>query len=160
MKPFVAILLGVLSSGASADGFFPSRWMAFGPMAHWNFGKEGVRFSFGAELSYWQWVEGNDTRHSFWQGLDLGIEFQGSTRRVYSEYQVGQIFFGSSIGGVVEWSRDRTSLGFQAGLWGNCFVGGDLRGRYFPGQPPVLAPGLYGRIPLPLQGRDIPMGGA
>lgn len=116
-------------------------WM-FGPMLHFNFGDDKVRASFGIELSYWNY-------ESFPYSFDAGLEFEKKKIRIYSEAQCGVGVAGISAGPVMEFRTDETklNLGFQGSLWGNYFLGFDLRYRAIAGGS-YFCPGTYFKLPL------------
>jgi len=117
--------------------------ITFGPNI--NF-KNGFRvYSFGFEIAYWKTP--TDYPDPIY-GLDIGVEWfrdisankSGRTRpdglfrkniRIYSEAQVGQMYYGASLGPFLEIKRsvlgNKINLGIQSTLWGNWILGLDFR---------------------------------
>lgn len=120
----------------------------FGPMLHVNFGEEKKRVSVALELSYWNY-------ENFPYSFDGGIEIEKHRIRLYSEAQTGIGLAGLSIGPVLEFRGDEKKLkaGFQTSLWGNYFLGFDLRLRKIAKQT-YICPGTYVKIPLGIYGDD------
>lgn len=115
-------------------------WMV-GPMIHYNIGGEKSRFSYALELSYWDY-------DGFPYSFDAGLEFQKQRVRLYTEAQTGIGVAGLSLGPVLEFQTDnsRIKAGIQGSVWGNYFLGFDLRFRKI--DDTYFCPGTYFKIPI------------
>lgn len=147
MKMLFVVLFSLYSFANSASDF--ARVLTFGPMIHLNFGGDKMQISWALELAYWQSFD--ESRGYHFHGVDLGIEFQGRTKRIYSEYQNGYSLFGGSAGPVLEYSYGDWKYGLQGGAWGAFVAGVDVRVRYMLANEFVLAPGWFVKWPLPLK---------
>ncbi len=153
MKTSVPLLLATLALPA-CPASLPARAISFGPMLHWNFGGGDVKFSWALEAAYWQTVGDPPSGNSHLHGIDVGMEFEGDTRRIYAEYQRGEIVFGGSVGPVLEFTESSSQFGVQAGVWGAVFAGGDLRMRYVGKDGFAFAPGVFLKLPADLNNGD------
>lgn len=155
MKSIHSLLL-LLVSTSFGSGSSPARALTVGPMLHWNFGGGEVLFSWGAEVAYWQtFVDRSQHLH----GVDVGIEFEGRTRRLYAEYQYGGMVYGGSVGPLVEFSSNQTKFGLQGSVWGSLFMGGDLRIRHVFDRGQIVSPGLFLKLPIDLNNGDYGVSG-
>ena len=113
----------------------------FGPMLHINFGNSQHRLSFGFEAAYWNYEH-------LPYSIDGGIEFEKSKIRIYSEGQIGIGVAGICAGPVLEinTSEKKIYLGPQASVWGNYFLGVDLRWRRIA-KSVYFCPGVYFKVP-------------
>jgi len=153
MKSLITILIIALAtSGFTAN--FPAKAISFGPLWHWNFGGEKVKFSWAFEVAYWQSYGHPEVAEPHLHGFDLGIEFQGDTRRIYGEYQNGLILVGGSIGPVLEMREGQYKFGLQSGLWGAFIAGLNIRALYLLNDGFTFAPGLFLKLPLDLNNGD------
>jgi hypothetical protein len=116
-------------------------WMV-GPMLHFNFGNKEIHTSFGIELSYWNY-------DNFPYSFNGALEFEKKKIRLYGEAQCGIAVAGLSMGPVMEFRTDegKLKLGLQGSVWGNYFLGFDLRYRYISGGS-VISPGVYVKLPV------------
>ena len=116
-------------------------WM-IGPMLHCNFGNHKVRCSWGIEVSYW------NIGH-FPYSFDAAVEYEKHKIRLYSEAQTGIGFAGVSLGPLIEYKTDEKKIngGFQWSVWGNYFIGIDLRYR-ITGDKSYFCPGIYAKLPI------------
>lgn len=111
-----------------------------GPMLHLNIGGEKIRPSFGLEFAYWNY---NDFPYS----MDFGFDIQKGAFRIYTEAQTGLGLAGLSAGPYWEIKKAAPDkIGLQASVWGNYFLGGDLRFRFAKGET-IFAPGIYAKLP-------------
>jgi hypothetical protein len=108
-----------------------------GPMLHFNIGGEKVRASWSVEFAYWNF-------NHFPYSVDFAAEFEKQKIRFYSEAQTGIGIAGISAGPVLEIQTDagKAKLGVQGSVWGNYYLGGDLRLRGIDGHL-FFAPGVY-----------------
>jgi len=108
-----------------------------GPMLHVNIGNEKVRASWSLEFAYWNF------RH-FPYSFDFCAEFEKKRIRLYSEAQTGIGIAGISAGPVMEIQTDesKVKLGLQGSVWGNYFLGFDLRFRTIDNKF-FFCPGTY-----------------
>jgi hypothetical protein len=107
-------------------------------MLHLNIGNGKSHVSFGLEIAYWN-------IHHLPYGFDLGVDFEKSTFRVYSEAQTGLYLAGIAAGPYMEIKRaNPVKAGLQTSLWANAFIGVDLRARFTKGKD-TFSPGLYGK---------------
>jgi hypothetical protein len=127
--------------------FLPSLFAAqsiwtIGPMLHVNFGDEKIKASFGLEAAYWNFTK-------FPYSVDLGLEIEEGKFRLYTEAQTGVGVAGISAGPVLEIQTEdsKGKFGFQASVWGNYFLGFDLRGRWVDSKT-FFCPGTYVKIPI------------
>jgi hypothetical protein len=122
-----------------------SIWTA-GPMLHVNFGGEKTKASFAIEFAYWNFSH-------FPYSCDMAVEFEKQKVRLYAEAQTGIGLAGISCGPVVEFqtSERKTKLGIQTSVWGNYYLGFDLRYRYID-DTSYLCPGVY--VKAGFNGRD------
>jgi hypothetical protein len=143
----LAILL--LASSAAAQGLMApgQSWAFVGPMVHFNFGNKEHHISIGLEGSYWK--DAFQNQNAPFLGADAGFEYEfGGKWRVYAEAQAGGIL-GLSAGPVLEIGDGRSRLGMQSSLW-YCFILGlDMRWRYTGSS--AWSPGIFGKMPLPIQ---------
>lgn len=149
------ILLSVVSLAISTSGLsLPARALSIGPMWHWNFGGDKNEFSWALEVAYWQTYGNPPSGTIHLHGIDFGIEFQNRTRRIYCEYQRGEVVYGASIGLVLEFNKARTNFGIQGSTWGAFFAGVDFRLRYVLDKGTVIAPGAFLKLPVDLNDGD------
>jgi hypothetical protein len=122
-------------------------WM-LGPMLHFNFGGEKRHISFALELAYWNYDK-------FPYSFDGGIEFEKQKIRLYSEVQTGIGVAGLAAGPLIEFQTKEKTIkgGFQGSLWGNYFLGFDLRVRR-TGKETFFSPGTYFKVPLGIFGHQ------
>lgn len=153
IKTITVFILLVLSASAYS-ATLPARAISFGPMWHWNFGGDEMKFSWAFEASYWQTYGNPKIGEPHLHGIDAGIEFQGKARRIYGEYQNGFIFLGGSVGPVIEISEGKYNYGIQSGMWGSLFVGLDIRMRYVVENGLTFAPGVFLKLPIDLNNGD------
>ena len=115
-----------------------------GPMLHINFGGDKPHISYAIESSYW------DLSH-FYYGVDAGFEFEPKAKktRIYSEIQTGFGLAGIALGPLLEINRTekKIHLGIQTSIWGNYFIGVDLRKRWVD-KTKYRCAGLYLKIPF------------
>ncbi len=116
--------------------FSQSIWTA-GPMLHINIGNDKVRASWGFEFAYWNFSH-------FPYSYDFCTEFEKKRIRLYGEVQTGFGLGGISAGPVLEIQTDVPAirLGFQTSIWGNYFLGFDLRYRRIDNKS-FFCPGTY-----------------
>lgn len=109
----------------------------FGPMLHVNFGGERTNASFGFELAYWNFSH-------FPYSYDFGTDFSKKRIRLYSECQTGFGLAGIAAGPVLEIQTDKPAikLGLQTSIWGNYYLGFDLRFRFID-KKTFFCPGTY-----------------
>lgn len=140
MKKFILIIFLILNSLLSFSQI-KQVWMV-GPMFHLNIGDSKLRGSFGIEAAYWNYEH-------FPYSYDFAIEFEKQKIRFYSEVQTGIGIAGISLGPVLEIRTNEAKLkaGFQTSVWGNYFLGFDLRYRNVGGDS-YFCPGTYFKIPL------------
>ena len=121
---------------SSSFSFSQTLWTV-GPMLHINLGKEKPTMSYGLEFAYW------NSSH-FPYSVDMAVEFERHLFRVYSEIQTGIGIAGVSAGPVLEFSSEKPllSLGFQSSIWGNYFLGADIRTRFIR-KKFLFCPGVY-----------------
>lgn len=149
------ILLVVISLANSANSAsVPARAISIGPMLHWNFGGEKQIFSWAVEAAYWQTAGTPRYGNRYLHGVDFGIEFQGQSKRIYCEYQRGEIIYGGSVGPVMEWNESGSHFGVQGSVWGAMLAGVDLRLRYTSNHGMVFAPGAFLKLPNDLNNGD------
>lgn len=131
-KTFLIVLFTLATSvTGSAQHIF-----SIGPMFHLNIGAKQYKPSIGLEFAYWN-------LESFPYSVDLGFDIEKSKFRIYSELQTGVAVAGISAGPVVEFKPDSpVQLGLQGSIWGNYYLGFDLRFRFMKGQN-YTAPGAY-----------------
>lgn len=111
----------------------------FGPMIHLNLG-EKIRPSIGLEFAYWNY-------NGFPYSIDFGFDIQKGAFRLYTEAQTGIGLAGISAGPFLEINKEASNkLGLQTSIWGNYYLGGDLRFRFAKGET-VFAPGVYAKLP-------------
>lgn len=158
-----SILQGLLLFLVPSLAFCESRlrYITAGPMLHWNFGTGRSGLSFGVEAAYWDYPPGAPLMDGgvevpgdgeIGYGLDLGMEWEKGKFRLYAEPQLGMTVAGIAIGPVLEWNTGKPGVqcGAQGSAWANpIFAGADVRGRMIGGGK-YLAPGLYGKLPIPL----------
>lgn len=149
------ILLSVLSLANQANSAStPARALSIGPMFHWNFGGDKDKFSWALETAYWQTVGNPQYGNTHLHGFDVGIEFQANTKRIYCEYQRGEIIYGGSFGPVLEFNEQGSYFGLQGSAWGSLLAGVDLRLRYTSNHGIVFAPGTFVKLPIDLNNGD------
>lgn len=117
-----------------------------GPMLHVNFGGGKAKVSYSVEVAYWNFS-------GFPYSIDFAAEFESKRIRLYSEAQTGVGVAGVAAGPVLEFQTDKsaTKLGLQVSLWGNYFLGFDLRYRVV-GSQSSFCPGIY--VKTGFAGRD------
>ena len=122
-----------------------SQIILVGPTLHYNIGGGEKRFSWGAELSYWNWqtIKGPDAPSI---GADIGFEFERGTIRIYSELQTGMVF-GASLGYAYIFSEKFRAGGFQSSLWASVYGGVELRYRRI-NKVNYFSPGGFLKVPL------------
>jgi hypothetical protein len=129
-------LLGVLLGEARASVEIENGF-TIGPVLNWSVGGAKVEFSYGINLAYWDFRSGTP-----WS-INLGLETSRDVGRLfYSELQTGAILFGTSAGVVYSQTE---GFGVQGSVWGNVFLGAQLRYRYLDGSR--FVPGTYFAIP-------------
>jgi hypothetical protein len=113
-----------------------------GPMLHLNIANKKRPLSFGIELSYWNY-------DNFPYSVDGCVEFEKGKIRLYSEVQTGIGVAGISAGPVLEFqtTAHAVKVGYQASIWGNYFLGFDVRLRRI-GKETYICPGIYGKLPF------------
>ncbi len=113
-----------------------------GPMLHVNIGNHKAKCSWNVEAAYWNFT-------GFPWSIDMAMEFEKKKTRIYSEAQTGIGVGGISFGPVLEVNREdkKMNLGWQTSLWGNYYLGFDLRYRKIGGIS-FFAPGTYLKIPF------------
>lgn len=117
------------------------KWITFGPVFNWSFGKGEAVFSGGVNIAYW------DFNHKIPLSVDLGFErSENSESIVYTEIQAGEVFAGASAGVVY---KTQGGFGVQGSVWGDYVIGGTLRFRYL--NSPFICPGGFFSIPLPMK---------
>ena len=116
-----------------------------GPTFHYNIGGGLRSCSWGIEFSYWKW-EGLYEKDLPPIGFDLGMEFDKTKKRFYSEIQTGA-FIGTSIGYVYEFDENSKTGGFQASVWGAFYGGFELRYRK-SNNINTFAPGSFVKLPI------------
>lgn len=114
--------------------------MTIGPMVHINFGGEKIHASYAIESAYWNYEH-------FPYSIDGGIEFESGRFRIYSEFQTGVAVAGISCGPVFELNKTGAHLGVQGSVWGNYFLGVDLRIRRIE-KTTFKSPGVYLKLPI------------
>lgn len=123
-----------------------------------NFGNNDIKFSCGIELAYWSLYQVDKKNTSDPIGFDIGIDFDKDKFRLYSEFQTGIIFFGLSIGPVIESTYHDIAynyhLGVQASLWGACYGGVNLRIRSLESY--YFAPGIFIKYPFYSKSDEMP----
>jgi hypothetical protein len=117
-----------------------------GPMIHFNIGGKQKQFSYSLEFAYWNFSH-------FPYSVDFAAEFAKKRIRLYSELQTGIGIAGLSAGPVFEIQTDKPAckLGFQGSVWGNYYLGFDLRFRYMDNTG-FFCPGTY--LKTGFDGRD------
>lgn len=140
----IILLIGLLSYSALAE---ERTAFSIGPMVHFNFGQNKMLVSFALEASLW-------TFDPFPASIDLGLELDRTSLRIYSEFQTGAIITGISVGGVLEIKNDNLYAGLQSSVWGNYYGGADLRYRRINGAD-YFCPGIYAKLPVILSGSFI-----
>lgn len=135
------IFLGLILLFFTVNGF--CQYVFFGPMLHYNFGKEKNNISFALEVSVW--TEFLNLPAS----LDLGVEVEKTKTRIYSEVQYSIVpLTGISFGIVKEFpNKECPKTGIQASLWCAYFGGLDVRYRKI-GENKYIAPGLFFKFPV------------
>jgi hypothetical protein len=129
MSPKFALSMILLSIAAFSDldSVRPENTVSVGPMFHWNFGKIHST-SMGLEISYWKIFYGNSIFSEVPFGLDLGIEYDFKKKtRLYSQFQVGYLVAGASLGPVYEFSEGKFNIGYGGSIWAGCFLLVDYR---------------------------------
>src|SRR5687768_7025122 len=130
------IYLAVFLLGFPAHALAQSIW-TIGPMLHVNFGAGKVRPSVALECAYWNF-------DGFPYSVDFAAEFEKKKMRFYSELQTGVGLAGISAGPVVEFQKEesKVKLGWQGSVWGNYFLGFDIRARFID-KKAFFCPGVY-----------------
>jgi len=140
MKRTIFLLVFILT----AFPIFSQHIIFIGPMLHINFGGEKAKLSYAVEASYWTW----NAKQLPLLGADIGFEWEKGKKRLYAEGQTGIALAGVSAGPFLEFSpSESTKPGFQMSVWGNYYLGFDLRYRIQKGQN-VFAPGVYAKAPI------------
>lgn len=105
-----------------------SIWTA-GPMLHININDKKLKCSYSLEVAYWNFK-------GFPWSIDGAIEFERKKLRLYTEAQTGFGLAGFSSGPVLEINREekKTNLGWQSSVWGNYYLGFDIRYRKINGK--------------------------
>ncbi len=105
-----------------------SIWTA-GPMLHININDKKLKCSYSLEVAYWNFK-------GFPWSIDGAIEFERKKFRLYTEAQTGFGLAGISSGPVFEINREdkKIGLGWQSSLWGNYYLGFDIRFRKISGK--------------------------
>jgi hypothetical protein len=139
-KKFLLLTLIILSVSKTF-----SQIILIGPTIHYNMGGGEKKFSWGAELSYWNWhiIKGPDAPSI---GADIGFEFEKGAIRLYSELQTGMVF-GASAGYVYVFSDNLRAGGFQSSIWASVYGGLELRYRRI-NKVNYLSPGGFLKIPI------------
>ena len=121
-------------------------YVTFGPMIHCNFSDNGYHFSWGLEAAVYKGASNEELKKGI-PGVDLGIEFERTKVRLYSEFEYGFAFYGAAIGGFWEndWENHKNSFGPQGSVWLNFFAGVDMRFRGSDNGT-VLSPGWYAKL--------------
>ena len=140
MKKKLLILLIFIFTLPQLQAQVREIWM-FGPMMHVNFGGEKTRVSWALEFSYWNYQR-------FPYSFDFAFEFERGKMRLYSEAQTGFGFGGIAAGPVFEFGSNvnKPRIGFQGSIWGNYFLGFDIRTRRIGGET-FFSPGTYLKYP-------------
>jgi hypothetical protein len=139
-KCFATLALIVLSVFYTPV-LFAQKFLSVGPMLHVNFGNGKIKPSIGFEVAYWNYEH-------FPYSVDLGIDYEKSKFRIYSEAQTGIAVTGLSAGPFVEFKKDSPiQAGLQGSFWINYYVGVDCRFRIMKGGN-YIAPGIYAKLPL------------
>ena len=149
MSKLVVILFIFFSTCVFSQGWITpgQSWAFVGPMIHFNFGGGEHHLSLVLEGSYWKDVLMNS--NAPFLGVDAGFEYEiGGKWRFYSEAQTGGIL-GLSAGPVLEVSDGRGDWGIQSSVWYCFIVGLDMRWRYTDRS--YWSPGVFGKLPLPIQ---------
>lgn len=136
---FIIVFALILTSQLSKAQYF-----LIGPTIHYNIGDGLKNISGGLEFSYWNWEQTNDL-NLLPIGMDIGIEFEKSKTRIYSELETGLII-GASIGYVYEMNDNQNTSGFQCSIWGAVYGGIEL--RYRVNDTNYFAPGGFFKFPL------------
>ena len=137
MKKSFLILLSIIL----VSGFIKAQTIwTIGPMLHVNFGEGKTRCSYSLETAYWNFS-------GFPWSVDFAMEFEKKKIRIYSEGQTGFGLGGIAAGPVLEFNKEnnKTSLGWQASIWGNYYWGFDLRYRKINGNK-FFCPGTYLKV--------------
>jgi hypothetical protein len=109
-----------------------------GPMLHLNINDKKLNcVSYNLEVAYWNF-------NGFPWSIDGAIEFEKKKIRLYTEGQTGFGLGGISSGSVLEFNREdkKTYLGWQSSVWGNYYLGFDIRYRKINGKK-YLCLGTY-----------------
>jgi hypothetical protein len=108
-----------------------------GPMVHFNIGDK-FRPAYGLEFSYWNYEH-------FPYSIDVGMEFEKSKFRIYSEAQTGIALTGVSAGPFIEFEKQApVQVGLQGTVWANYILGLDFRFRIMSGKN-YFGPGIYAK---------------
>jgi hypothetical protein len=155
-----AIFLTIQSAIAYQDRLA----LTLGPTLHYQFGKEKGILSTGIEVSFW--VEQDpfeDRKHGNFldkimpcpYGIDIGIESNRNLLRLYTEPELGMLFFGVGVGPALEmdWKEHDFQFGAQGTLWAAAIVGLDARIQIMPGSSEIL-PGSFLKFPIPFYKPD------
>lgn len=147
MKTALLCIVMTVMAGGKLAAQTKEVWM-LGPMLHYNIGGEKNRWSFSIELAYWNYEK-------FPYSFDAAIEFEKQKVRLYSEVQTGIGLAGISLGPLVEFRTKEKAIkaGFQGSIWGNYFLGFDVRVRKAGGET-YICPGTYVKMPLGIYGDD------
>ncbi|GEM_PF-4900826 len=156
MKKRIALLFFLAPLGAHSEPRLG--YISFGPMVHWNSRNDDLEFSYGFEISYWNYAKDpgedlffanipNFKKRGY--GLDLGLDWGNGKRRIYSEAQLEWNGVGASMGPVVEKRSDEPGhvLGFQGSVWSPIFFFTQMRYRHIH-QEDYVCLGLYGKLPV------------
>lgn len=116
-----------------------------GPMLHININDKKLKCSYSLEVAYWNF-------NGFPWSIDGALEFERKKFRLYTEGQTGFGLGGISSGPVLEFNKEdkKTYLGWQSSVWGNYYLGFDIRyrkinGKKFFGLGTYLKTGFNGR---------------
>jgi hypothetical protein len=133
-----------------------SNMLLFGPTLHYNIGGGLNNLVFGLELSYWR----ENTALQIISpalGFDIGLEFEKSKTRIYTELQYG-LLFGLSGGYVCQFGDHYECSGYQCSAWGAYYGGIELRYRKL-NNIDYFAPGGILKFPFIDNVKDINMPG-
>lgn len=133
-----------------------SNTLLIGPTLHYYIGNTRYNISgsanklvWGIEVSYWNLDHySGKYPNSPAMGVDLGIEFDGKNKIIYSEFQSG-LLLGASTGLVCQFGKNfkYETAGFQWSIWGAAFGGMELRFRILD-DIKSFSPGGILKVPL------------
>jgi hypothetical protein len=126
MKKYILVSLLILSIHINVTA--QSIW-TIGPMIHLNLNDKKVKCSYNLEVAYWNF-------NGFPWSIDGAIELERKKIRLYTEGQTGFGLGGISSGPVIEINKEekKTTIGWQSSIWGNYYLGFDLRYRKINGK--------------------------